>query len=178
MRNVRSIGVAVVATLLFGSPASAQPSGGGSLTIGPSAVLEDASTGLLHQVQIFAQESPNPGVGSVGVSVGGGGLSLCTIRGGGPLVFGQPVPTSICSNAGAQRVKIDNCKATIEAHASTHADSPHTPYLGDVTIDVAFTRTNAPGSDGNLTITIHAPKRQIQLSGKVTGTVTMPSCPF
>jgi hypothetical protein len=163
----------------FSHMALAQHEGGGSLTIGPGALLEDSSTGLMHQVQIQAQESSSPGIGSAALLLQGGGLRVCTVQAGGNLTLGQPVPTPICATAGNQAVRIDKCRATIEAHGSVHADYPHTVYLGGATIDIAFTRTAAsPNSDGELEITVHTAKQAIRLKGKVTGAVTMPTCNF
>ena len=157
-------------------PAAAQQTGGGTLTIAPGAVLEDASTGINHAFQLQASEFTQPGIGAATLLLMGGGIQLCTTQAAGPLVLGQPVPPSICGTAGGMFVRIDKCKATIEAHGSTHADVPHTPFLGAVTIDISFSRTAGNGSDGQLEITVHTPKRQIQLKGRVIGAVTMPTC--
>ena len=175
--SIQWYGVLILAAFVGQAPNVAAQPQGGSLTI-TGAVLEDASTGLTHQVQLHAQESMNPGVGSVSLSLFGGGLQVCTVQGGGPLTLGQPVPTPVCAAAGGQAVRIDRCSATIETHGSTHADSPHTTYLGAVTLDISFRRTGSPNSDGELGVTVHTPKRQIHLKGKLTGAVTMPTCNF
>ena len=178
MRTLRYGTMVLAAVIGFSQNVAAQHEGGGTLTIAAGAILEDASTGRLHQVQIQAQESLNPGVGSAGLSLFGGGLQVCTVQGGGPLTVGQPVPTPICGTAFSQPVRIDRCTATIEAHSSAHADYPHTAYLGGVTIDISYKRTGSPNSDGELEVTVHTPKGQIHLKGKLTGVVTMPTCNF
>lgn len=118
----------------------------------------------------------------------GGGLQVCTVNAGGPAQLGQPVPTANCGNAGGQAVRIDRCAATISAHGWTHADDPHTTYVGSATIDISFKRTAGGGGDGELTITVHTPKRQIQLKGTLmaalgggslgSAVVDMPTCNF
>ena len=151
---------------------------GGTLTIAAGATLVDSSTGTTHAFQLQASEFTNPGIGAVTLLLGGGGLQVCTTQGGGPMLLGQPVPAAVCGTAGGMNVNIDKCKATIEAHGAAHADVPHTPFLGAVTIDIAFTRQAGGASDGQLEVTVHTPKRQIQLKGKITGAVAMPSCNF
>lgn len=199
MRNLPVIAVVLLVGLSQGT--SAQHVGGGSLAIlgaagdacngnkvaPPFAILEDQSTGRFHRVQICALESvATPGTGSIQLMLSGGGLQVCTVNGGGGLELGQPVPTPNCGNAGGQTVRINGCQATISAHGSTHADDPHTPYIGGVTLDISFLRTVRGGGDGELTITVHTPKRQIQLKGKLMGAlgggsigsafVDMPTC--
>ena len=159
-------------------PAFAQQTGGGTLTIGPGATLTDASTGINHTFQLQASEFAQPGIGAATLLLTGGGLQVCTTQAAGPLVLGQPVPPAICGTAGGMFVRIDKCKATIEAHGSTHADVPHTPFLGAVTIDIVFSRSAGGASEGQLEVTVHTPKRQIQLKGRVNGVVTMPTCNF
>jgi len=189
MRRLLSI---VVVGLLFVLPqdASAQHLGGGTLKIlgdagdpcntvksgPPLAALIDQSTGLRHIVQICAAEDTTiPGRGAVQMMLRGGGLTVCTINGGGGLDLGQPVPTPNCGNAGGMAVRIDRCVATISAHGWVHADDPHTTYIGGATVDIGFNRTFAGGADGELTVTIHTPKRVIQLKGKLMGLLGGPS---
>lgn len=197
--------IAVVLLVGFSQTTSALPqhAGGGSLAIlgaaddpcggnktaPPFAILVDQSTGLSHRVQVCAQESEAaPGIGSVQLILLGGGLQVCTVNAGGALELGQPVPTPNCGNAGGQAVRIDRCAATISAHGWTHADDPHTPYVGSATIDISFNRTAKNGASGELTVTVHTPKRQIQLKGTLMGAlgggalgpafVNMPTCNF
>lgn len=151
---------------------------GGTLTIAAGATLVDSSTGTTHAFQLQASEFTNPGIGAVTLLLGGGGLQVCTTQAGGPMVLGQPVPAAVCGTAGGMNVNIDKCKATIEAHGAAHSDVPHTPFLGAVTIDIAFSRQAGGASDGQLEITVHTPKQPIHLKGKVTGAVTMPTCNF
>jgi hypothetical protein len=135
-------------------------------------VLEDTETGATHTLQLSASEF-TPGIGAVTLAIAGGGVQLCTVQGGGSFVLGQPAPTPVCGTAGGMVVRIDKCRATIEAHGAAHTDVPHPPFMGPVTLDISY--NNCVAGDGRLEITLHTPKRQIQLRGKVTGAVTMPT---
>lgn len=165
--------------LLAGAAASASGGKAGrTITIGPGAVLEDEATGAKLSIQLQASEFGGPGIGAVTMALSGGGLELCTIQGGAPLVLGQPVPETVCGTAGGMNVRIDKCRATIEAHGAAHADAPYAPYRGSVTIDIAYNRNAGASGAGLLEVTVHTPKRPIQLKGKITGTVTVPTCTF
>lgn len=179
MIRLRALALAgTVAALGFSGDVSAQHTGGGTANVAAGAVLEDASTGLQHTVQLSGGESPTAGIGFVQLFLSGGGLQVCTVNGGGPLTPGQPVPTPNCGQAGGQLVAIDKCSATFVAHGSAHIDAPHTPYLGSVTIEMRLTRTNKPQADGDLEVTLHAPGQDVRLKGKVTGNVAISTCPF
>jgi hypothetical protein len=167
--------VIVVAALGTAPAALARQNGGGTLTIGPGAVLEDTETGATHTLQLNASEF-KPGIGAVTLAIDGGGVQLCTVQGGGSFVLGQPAPTPMCGTAGGMVVRIDKCRATIEAHGAAHTDLPHPPFMGPVTMDISY--NNCTTGDGRLEITLHTPKRQIVLKGKVSGSVTMPTRNF
>lgn len=193
MAQARSWQFAVVAILglLVARPALAAP--GDTLIVGPGATFVDENTSTTFTVSLGAEEGPPTGAAGVGdvvlslhdASSTPPRLSLCTAHGPGatvspnptpppPFIGNNPLPDIQCGTAGLQSVAIDGCDAAITAHGYVHADHPNTTYLGMTTIDIRFQKE---GSDTEVNLTIHTPKKEIKLGGVVTGTVAISSCP-
>jgi hypothetical protein len=81
-----------------------------------------------------------------------------------------------CGRAYGEQVTIDNCKATIQAHAYQHSDHPLPSYLGPVGLEITLEKT---GSKWTLTVVPSTPVNttKFTIKGPVTGTIAMSSCP-
>jgi hypothetical protein len=72
-------------------------------------------------------------------------------------------------------VKVDDCRAIIQAHGFSHSDHPLLNYLGSTTLELDFRKKSA--TTGDVDITINTVAGKIMLKGKVTGPIIMGTCP-
>ncbi len=182
--NYRAALILVVGVCLSSLPVTAAPGPGGNLDIEPGASFEDNNTHFFYNFGLRAVESGAApgGLGDVVLEVVGPGISICTVHGSSAFVDftdvgneGGVTPSAQCGRAFGQSVKVDDCRATIQAHGFGHSDHPLINYLGSVTIDVDFRKRS--GTTGDLDVTVHTVAGKIMLKGKVSGTITMSTCP-
>jgi hypothetical protein len=123
--------------------------------------------GRTYTVAWFAQESSTElGNGITDIDVDGNRMQLCSVH----------VSPGNCGTASNQAVSIEGCKALVEAHGLVHSDFPLPAiYLGDMTVEAAFKKQGA--NTGSIKLTIYTPKKEIVVSGTVTGFVSMSTCP-
>lgn len=172
-----------VAAMSIGTIVVAAPGPGGDLDIEPGATFEDNNTHLFYNFGLRATESAAAaGLGDVVLEVIGPGASACTVHGSSAQVdwtnFGNEggvSPGFECGRAYGESVRIDDCRATIQAHGFSHSDHPLINYLGSTTLDIDFRKKSA--STGDIDITIHTVAGKIMLKGKIAGPIIMSTCP-
>lgn len=175
--------VVTVLTLSAVPAAIGAPGPGGDLDIEPGATFEDNNTHLFYNFGLRAVESGAvAGLGDAVMEVSGPGVSACTVHGSSAQVdwsnFGNEggvQPSYECGRSYGESVKIDDCKATIQAHGFSHSDHPLINYLGSTTLDIDFRKKTA--TTGDIDITIHTVAGKIMLKGKVSGPIIMSTCP-
>jgi hypothetical protein len=172
-----------VAAISLGSNSLAAPGPGGDLDIEPGATFEDNNTHLFYNFGLRATESAAAaGLGDAVMEVIGPGASACTVHGSSAQVDwtdvgneGGVAPGFECGRSYGESVKIDDCRATIQAHGFSHSDHPLINYLGPTTLDIDFRKKSA--NSGDIDITIHTAAGKIMLKGKISGPILMSTCP-
>ena len=182
-RTLRGLGVLFVAAFFFATPVSAQDpptldleavGAPGAPFISLHACYGDCALGTgaaWHVLLSFLGQTA---------------ISGCSVH--GPHIT-SPVDPSLGQDlfVGATRVRcgvshnmvvrIQQCHADISLHGYVHADEPDDPFLGLTTIDVHVEKVPAP-ENVKLNLTLHDPKKNVELHASFPGTLNISSCPF
>lgn len=150
-----SLAVVPCLTVLCLMPPLAQASPGDQLAIGKfnePVPFTDAATGKTYKLFFEAREGSDAGSGDTTLLISDSPANLCSVHGPSPEALagtafdygsGTDDYAFECGTAYGESVAINGCKATMQAHGFVHQDHPLSNFLGNTTIDVAVTKSNA-----------------------------------
>lgn len=163
---------AVSAGLLAATGVAAKGEPGGTLSAVGQVTDND---GNVYDFTLNAEESDQPGLGTMFLQLNGPSISVCDVHGPPAEPGATPLTSVQCGGSGGISVSVDDCTGVLETHGYVHADHPHTVYLGTMTVDVQF-RYDPERGTGKLQLEIFTPKDVIEIEGDTTGSVVMDTC--
>ena len=147
---------------------------GGNLSV-ESPFVDDASGRGPFEVIFTASEKTNSvGKGDAFLYLKGPGLTACDVHGPAAEPNLVPLPAVVCGGSHGMSVAIDGCRAKVALHGYVHSDHPHITFIGLTCIDLVVEKLDR---SYEIEITIYTPKGPIVLSGTLTGSVAMDTCP-